>query len=76
MSDTEPDLSATQSDFALPLVIAVTGHRDLVAAEIPPLGARYLTESWVIGHCQKRSLFFLLTIQFGNSMTHECSQHF
>lgn len=29
-----------QSNFALPLAIAVTGHRDLVAAEIPGIRAR------------------------------------
>jgi len=37
-----PDLTNTraQSEFALPLVIAVTGHRDLVAAEVPAIRQR------------------------------------
>ena len=35
MSGSEPENPTPQSDFALPLVIAVTGHRDLIAAEIP-----------------------------------------
>jgi len=38
----KPDVSSTvmQSKHALPLVIAVTGHRDLLAAEIPDIRAR------------------------------------
>lgn len=40
MSATDTDNIGSNNEFALPLVIAVTGHRDLVPAEIPAIRER------------------------------------
>lgn len=52
MPETQLRNAASRSAFALPLVIAVTGHRDLVADEVPGIRRRVkelfveLRESW------------------------------
>ena len=40
MSDSDFTNSTTQSDYALPLVVAITGQRDLLASEVPNIRAR------------------------------------
>ncbi len=39
MSDSNPTDLAAQGESALPLIVAVTGHRDLLASEIPNIRA-------------------------------------
>ena len=40
MSGPDSTDPSTQSEFALPLVVAITGHRDLVANEVPAIRQR------------------------------------